>query len=433
MHESSRGIAFLQDLAAAVVEESRVRPGARVAGFGPNTSGGTLIRPGGRQCYPAFWIRDFAMSVDSGLITPEEQRHALLYTAANQQEGDRFLKSGSTVPHGSIPDHISFDGIPIFFPGSIRDAEGQGGIYGKRPCADDHYFFNHMAWRYLQVAGDAAILHRPVAGRPLLERLDLAFAAPRSEPDSHLVFCDETDRAVSFGFTDSIVHTGRLFFASVLKYRAARQMADIHRRFGSPRRAQEYARIAATLKTSIPETFGLATGLFRASTGKSAQPDVWGTAFAVHTRLIEGRAAQKAGTALAEAYRRGTLAYRGNIRHVLTCDDFSPSSAWECTLDAARFPKNRYQNGAYWGTPTGWICYAIAMVDAPLAAHLAREYLDELRSGDFRQGSEFGSPWECIHPDGDYHQNPVYMTSVTAPLAAFRDAQSALGLDFPPC
>jgi hypothetical protein len=55
-----------------------------------------------------------------------------------------------------------------------------------------------------------------------------------------------------------------------------------------------------------------------------------------------------------------------------------------------------------------------------LALELAKEYIDELREGDFRKGPGFGSPWECMHPDGDYKQNPVYPTNVTGPLAAFR-------------
>ena len=67
---------FLRDLTADVVEASRVRPGQSVAGQGPNTTGGTLIRPGGRQCYPALWIRDFAMSLECGLVDAAEAEHS---------------------------------------------------------------------------------------------------------------------------------------------------------------------------------------------------------------------------------------------------------------------------------------------------------------------------------------------------------------------
>ena len=80
--------------------------------------------------------------------------------------------------------------------------------------------------------------------------------------------------------------------------------------------------------------------------------------------------------------------------------------------------KNTYQNGAYWGTPTGWICYAISKADFALAQKLANEYIDDLRKNDFRKGGNSGAPWECFHPSG-HRQNPVYMTTVTCPLIVF--------------
>ena len=61
---------FLKDLSLDVLDASRVQPGQSVAGHGPNATGDTLIRPGGRECYPSYWIRDFAISVECGLIPP---------------------------------------------------------------------------------------------------------------------------------------------------------------------------------------------------------------------------------------------------------------------------------------------------------------------------------------------------------------------------
>ena len=48
---------------------------------------------------------------------------------------------------------------------------------------------------------------------------------------------------------------------------------------------------------------------------------------------------------------------------------------------------------------------------------LAVEYLEELAVGDLREGEEYGSPYECMHRDGNYRRNPLYMTNVTARLA----------------
>ena len=72
------------------------------------------------------------------------------------------------------------------------------------------------------------------------------------------------------------------------------------------------------MKKNIAIILGDAGGLFRASTGKSDQLDVWGSAFAVYIGALEEQAAKRVGEVLAEAYSKGTLAFRGNIRHVLT-------------------------------------------------------------------------------------------------------------------
>ena len=363
------------------------------------------------------------MSLEAGFIPPTEQKHALLLTAEVQREGDWVTPTGCEVPHGSIPDHITLGGEPYFFPGSIDDKtiEGHHGTFGRRPPLGDHFFFVHMAWYYVQTVQDAAILQVEANGRTLMERLDLAFSVPPSRGDTHLAYTEEQTRAVGFGFCDSIVHTGDLLFCSALKFRAAREMADMHRLLDNDEKAAQYEAVAAAIRRSIPGVFGWQGDLLRASTGKSRQGDVWGSAFAVYVGALEERPAARVCGGLGRAYEDGTLSYRGNIRHVLTCHDFSAVAAWEASSEAAGArDKNRYQNGAYWGTATGWVCYAMAQADRTAAARLAREYIQELREGDFRKGEDFGSPWECMHPDGDYRQNPALMTGVAGPLAAFR-------------
>ena len=414
-------MAFLEQMTADVIAESRVAEGAKVGEIGPNITGYTVIRPGGRGAYPAFWIRDYAMSLDSGLITADEQRHALLLTARHQQDTDWALPSGSFVPAGSIPDHVSFGGKPIFYAGTLEDFEGQGGPrWGKLPCLDDHYFFIHMAYAYVKQTNDRAILQEVIRDRNVLDRLRWAYGIPPYRTDNGLVHVDDENRGVTFGFVDTIVHTGDLLFCSVLKYQAARELAALYRMAGDKAAAKSLDEDAQSIQDALVPTFQARDGMLRASTGLGGQPDVWGTAYAVYVGAIRGRAWQEACRVLAKSYREGTLSWRGNVRHVRTTDDFSATSAWEST----DVQKNRYQNGAYWGTPVGWVVYAIAQADPEAATQLAQEYLMELRGGDFRLGPEYGSPWECMHPEENHRQNPVYMTSVTCPLAAFRRVAS---------
>lgn len=409
---------YLRDLAAAVVETSRVRPGESVAGHGPNATGGTLIRPGGRDCYPAFWIRDFTMSLESGLIHPDEAIHALLLTAASQAAVDVRVPSGSLVPAGAIADHISFGGVPIYFPGVLDDVQNQGGPRWPFPALDDHFYFVEMAWHVVESCDRLDLLRTMVEQVSLIDRLEMAFGVPDIDATTGLVRCDgEARRGVSFGFTDIVVHTGDLLLCSILRLRAARQLALMQERLGNEVATERWTQEAERILTYLPGVFDDESGLLRASTGTSSQADVWGTAFAVYSGALSGERERVACQALADAVDRGTIAWQGHIRHVPTDADFSSDSAWESVVSGSA--KNTYQNGAYWGTPLGWVCYAVAQVCPDMARVLAQDFVEGLRVNDFRQGDDFSAPFECIHPDGNHHQNPVYMTSVTCPLAAF--------------
>src|SRR5690606_6285043 len=120
--------------------------------------------------------------------------------------------------------------------------------------------------------------------------------------------------------------------------------------------SKKYIEIAATIKQSLTGIFRDERGMLLASTGKSKQSDAWSTALSVYLGILEHEDLQKASHMLAKSYKDGTLSYKGNIRHILTTDDYNETTAWEISLSG----KNLYQNGAYWGTPTGWVCYAIS-------------------------------------------------------------------------
>jgi len=175
-----------------------------------------------------------------------------------------------------------------------------------------------------------------------------------------------------------------------------------------------YKAIANKIKAAILELFTDERGMLRASTGRSCQADVWSTGLAVYLDILDGERMEKACRFLADAYKKGYLSSNGNIRHLLTIDDFNEETAWEFSIAKL----NTYQNGAYWGTPTGWICFAIAKADFGLSKKLAKEYIEDLRKNDFRKGGDSAAPYECFHPSG-YRQNPVYMTTVTCPFIVF--------------
>lgn len=407
---------FLKEMTKDVLESSRIYPGQKIAdGFGGNGTGGVLIRPGGRSCYPAFWIRDYAMSIESGFVTAEEQKHMLLLTASTQCDQTWITNSGSMVPLGAIADHIRIDdGKPIFYPGTY-DYNSQGEkTWGMVPPYCDQFFFIDMAYFYAKNTSSSKFLINKINGVRLIDRLEMAYKVPPTRQDGVLVYTTDEFRGVDFGFRDAIKITGDLCYPSLLKYKASVELAELFDILKRKDKAESYRNIAKRLKNEIPQVFSDNRGMLLASTGKSKQADVWSTALAVYLGILENDKLMTTCRFLRDAYSNGTLASRGNIRHVLTCDDYSESTVWEST----GVGKNVYQNGAYWGTPTGWVCYAIAKVDVQAAKQLAKEYIDDLRAGDYRKGPDFGAPWECYNSTSA--QNAVYLTSVSCPYSVFR-------------
>lgn len=417
---SDGDLEFLKTLTETIIDSSRIYPGERVADqMGNNNTGGILVKPGGRGSYPAFWIRDYAMSLESGFISREEQRHMLLLTASTQADRTWITKNGALIPFGAIADHIRMDdGLPIYFPGTYSFEEQGTPEFGRTPPYGDQFLFVHMAYYYVKTTADLSLLEKEINGIKLIDRLEIAFNVPPSGLDNHIVTTTDHFRGIDFGFRDVMTITGDLCYPSILKFKAALELSELFEKRNNPVKVEKYRLIANNIKEAIPQLFMDERGMLKASTGKGNQADVWSTALAIYYDVLSKENTDRTSRFLSQAYENGHLSYKGNIRHILTTDDFDESTAWEFSLAQ----KNTYQNGAYWGTPTGWVCYAIAKTNFRLAQQLAKEYIDDLRQNDFRKGPEYGAPYECFHPSG-HTQNPLYMTTVSCPLAAFRSIE----------
>ncbi len=412
---SKEDFSFLKEMTKDVVERSRVYPNQVVSKeFGANTSGGVLIKPGGSEAYPSFWMRDYAMSIESGFIPVKEQKHMLKLTASRQCDQTWISDGGSMIPIGAIPDHIRIDDSkPIYFPGTY-DYKGQGNKkWGMMPPYCDQYFFVDMAYFYTKNSSSTQLLTEKINGITLIDRLELAYRTPPTKQDGVLVYVTDDFRGVDYGFRDAISITGELCLTSILKYRASLELAELFDLLKNSDKAAIYRKNAKRLKEEIPQHFSDSRGMLVASTMKSKQVDVWSTAMATYYGILEGEQILNASRTLTAAYKKGILAKAGNIRHIFVGEDFSEKSAWEKSL----VQKGDYQNGGYWGTPTGWVCYTMAKTDPAAAKQLAKEYIDNLRAGDFRKGGTFGEPWECYNNEAP--QNSIYMTTVTSPYIVF--------------
>jgi len=414
----SQDMAFLSQMTSDVVQACRIPPGQSVNGSPSNSVGFTVIMPGGNGGYPAFWVRDFAMSLDSGFIMPLEMSNQLQLIAQSQNGSNALnLANGLIVPPYAIPDHIEFNGSPTFYPGTYATGTNQGnGTYGILPPADDHYWFVHVAFCLFRTQDGTAFLSANVNGMTILQRLVAAFDAPTTDPQTGLFETTATNRAVGFGFCDGIYFTGKILFPSVLRYQAAGELAAMYQGMGQSNAATPYLQVQSQISSNLAATFTGGTNLggwLMAATEIGGQADVWGTLYALHTGALTGTAASNALAAIITGVTNQTIVYDGAVRHVPTNLDYSSTSAWQQTGEAL----DNYQNGAYWHTPTGWLIEAVYQINPGLASEIFAQYLQYLRANDYRLGQGPQAPWECFYPPSGYTQNGVYMTSVTAPYA----------------
>jgi len=415
-------MAFLAGFAEASIEASRVRPGEMIDPTLPtNLSGMTLIRPGGRKCYPAVWTQDFTIAVATGFITAQEMEDHLLLIARGQNgDRERRLASGAVIPPYAIPDHVLFDGRAVFYPGTYSSGEDQGGErWGIVPPTNNHYDFILLAHHLWRSSGGTDFLRQSVGELTVIERLEKAFQVPVIESGTGLIKTDAANRAVGFIFCDSIYLTGHLLFASLLRWRAGQQLADLVAALGqadeADRLRQEVARIPTHLGVfEEPERIG---GWLLGATEVGRQPDVWGTIYALYLGLLEGGRAKIARQEIVRALEEGTICYKGAVRHVPLNHDASPMSAWERT----HTPHHHYQNGAFWHTPTGWLVAVLREYAPDWAERIFREMIAHFQEEDFRKGPAFNAPWECIGPDPEVNRNPLFLGSVAVPYGVLRD------------
>jgi hypothetical protein len=412
---------FLRGLTLAALASARVPPGHARGGSEANATGITLITPGGN--YPALWTRDFALSLDCGLIGAAEILPPLRLIAQCQNGAqERRLQSGAVIPPFAIVDHVNLAGGAVFYPGTYSAGQDQGAPpWGPLPPIDDHFYFIHIAFTLWRQGGGAQFLREPIAGLALFERLERAFRSPASDPRTGAAVTGKELRAVGFGFQDSVYLLGSMSFATLLRYRAARQLASLSRALGHARAAADYRREAQKIAAHLVPVFRdpvQPDGWLLAATEVGQQPDAWATLFALHLGVLPAKAANRARNTIAAAVRAPghTIEYQGAVRHVPSDRYFRPNQCWEAGGTAV----NTYQSGAFWHTPTGWLLEALQHVDPALAHQVGERFIRHLRDGDFRQDAAHHAPWECFGLDLAGAQNPVYLTSVSLPLAVLQ-------------
>ncbi len=373
------------------------------------------VKPAGLKAYPAIWIQDFTMIFAAGFLPPEcglDHLRLILQTQHGAQEW--ALEKGASVPPYAIADHINFDGKPVFFPGTYSTAPDQGGEpWGLQPPFNNYFDVIWLTWMLVQrLPQGKELLQEMIGGLSVYDRLRRAFEVPTV--DEHgIVFTLAEKRSVGFIFCDSIYMTGKLLMPTLLRCRAARHMRDFAILLGRTTEAEAYTQAANRPGAFIGKTFAHNSGWLQACTGISAQPDVFGTLYALYTGVLDRASHASAMRAVLKGLANGQIEQQGALRHVPLNYSFSASSAWERTPTG----NNSYQNGAFWHMPAGWLAHILINDQPELARQFVTRYLAHMKQEDFRKNTGSFAPWEWLFGQNRSDGCPVFGPSVTLPYA----------------
>jgi hypothetical protein len=419
--------AFLKDQARRVVDSARLPAGAS-SGTWRNTTPYALHVPGGNMGYPAFWIRDSIMMLGGDFIPAAEiEGWIRLIVGTLLGPGDWEVRPGVVVPAYAVPDHINFNGLPTFYPGNYETGDKQGGSpWGKYPPLDDHFYFIGAVFEHWRMSGSPDLFRSKMRTSFSLEKLaDLCekiYKIAPSDPITGLVTAGpiETENAKDWGFCDAESKSGKLLFPSLLKHEAALRLATLFQAAGEPGKAEAYRRDAARIRIAIPAAFlrmspDGAEAWLHSATDVGNQPDVWGSAFAVAIGAVDEPAAGQVARALVRGFREGTTVRQGWVRH-LPKTGRGEAGNWAVSVSKP----GEYQNGGYWGTPTGWVIAAMHRVDPRAAADMAGEFVASLRKNLRPDGTT--QAWEWFNPDTGGASNPFYVATVALPYLSLRAA-----------
>ncbi|MBQ7719889.1 MAG: hypothetical protein IJT56_04820 [Clostridia bacterium] len=372
-----------------------------------------LLLPSGDEKYGSFWLRDCAMMTESGLIPDDTLKEYLLIFASHGQNGGdgRELKNGLYVPPYALCDHLNYDGGAVFYPGTYSSGDDQGdGRCGFLPPLGDNYYFILMARQYIRQSGDRGILYLPASGMPLITRLEKAFGGYCVDPKTGLCVTDMERRAVDWGFCDTMIKTGYLLMPSILRFNAAKAMAEMT---DDPEKKERYLSEREKIRRSVLDLlYDGGSGWLWSASGVCRQHDVWATAYAVYSGVLDGDESRlkKTLSAIRNGYISGSAVRNGAVRHILTDEDCSSDSAWEMT---GGVKKGTYQNGGWWPTATGWYIYSLRQADMEAAISCLRDHIAFTAAG-----RADGTPYEWFNPDTGERSGLRYGTSAALPYAA---------------
>lgn len=226
---------------------------------------------------------------------------------------------------------------------------------------DGAFYVPQLEFLYYRRTGDTAAFEKDAAAMKTA-----LFAIPVNEATG-LVQVLKDDQWVPWGFQDMVRKTGDDLMGSVLFYKTATDMAALYKAVGDRANAAVFAARAARIRSSLPELWNPAAGMFYAATGQDKQIDIEGSAYAVYVGAASAAEAAAISQYLVQNYEKLTM--RGYMRQ-------SPEDWAQCYFihgGACLYGPGQYDNGA-WSVANGWIAATLAKTSPALALRFITEF-----------------------------------------------------------
>lgn len=337
-------------------------------------NGVRIYTPDGSAHYQALWTRDFYYLLEGcPTAVPLEAAEAnFKYLLEGQRED------------GAMPDRVQADGLAVYLPGPV------GNGIGKLPATDNPAFMVKIAKLLCERRGDFDLY------KSCRQALVKGLEYPKKSP-AGLLWIDPVEPHSSYGFFDTIMMTGELFFTSVLQWDAYQAMAHMDKETGFDESAEDYKTKADSLKKALQKFWLPKEGMFRAATVDCNQIDIWGSVYAVFTGLADTEQAGRIAKYMVDNH--SALMQKGQLRHC------APGEYWQRSLT----PKDQYQNGGHWATPFSWWFTTVHRIDPDLAQQTFLELVEDFRARGIHE-------WVL----GDKKAVPDYVASASQPLVGLR-------------
>lgn len=362
------------------------------------------VLPDGSGCYRDPFISDYYNALETRLV-PLAQARTTIAEYFIPQYALGWMRAGVRDASGDAFERYGIDG-------DIWDSEGIH-RYPFRPdepqkegwSEESPQFLVKNCHEYWRQSGDISLFEE---NHEVVQQYLLGHPRPFIR-DNGIVHFEEADvldeafRKRGYGFFDTILLSGYVCFPTLLYWEAYRQIAELFGRIGEFERQSHFLSIAETVRQHFLEVFwDERSQLLLAATGMNRQPAIWDSAYAVCTGILADGVADRISASLARNY--STVVFQGQVRQMIEPD------GWRRVFRTHR-EVNRYQNGAYWGTASGWVFRAIGRTDPALAERMANDLIAFYR----REGA-----YECVYPDG-YRKCLHYVASVGTMLRALME------------